>query len=72
MNVSLPYELEKYIRDGVASGRYKSASEVIREALRLLQEIERASEMRQTSADAKARELKMEIFRLPFPEDPHL
>ena len=37
MNVSLNPTLEKYIHDKVASGLYNSSSEVIREALRLLQ-----------------------------------
>ena len=69
MNVSLPHELEQYVRDGVASGRYKSASEAVREGLQLLRQIERSREMRQTLADAKAHELKMEVFRLPFPSD---
>jgi len=36
MNVSLTPELEKYIRRKVATGLYNNASEVIREALRLL------------------------------------
>ena len=35
LNVSLPMELEARIRAQVASGLYGSASEVIREALRL-------------------------------------
>ena len=38
MNVSLTPELEKYIADKVASGMYYSASEVVREGLRLLRE----------------------------------
>ncbi len=37
MNVSLTPELEKLVQDKVGSGRYTSASEVIREALRLLE-----------------------------------
>jgi hypothetical protein len=36
MNVSLTPELEKYVRRKVASGLYNNASELIREALRLL------------------------------------
>lgn len=36
MNVSLTPELEKLVGQRVASGMYHSASEVIREALRLL------------------------------------
>lgn len=42
MNVSLISELEKFITGKVASGRYNSASEVVREALRLLEEHDRA------------------------------
>jgi antitoxin ParD1/3/4 len=38
MNVSLTPELEELISQKVQSGRYTSASEVIREALRLLEE----------------------------------
>ena len=42
MNVSLTPELEKLVEDRVKSGRYTSASEVIREALRLLDRIDQA------------------------------
>jgi antitoxin ParD1/3/4 len=42
MNVSLTPELDKFVSAKVESGRYNSASEVIREALRLLEEHERA------------------------------
>ena len=38
MNISLTPALEKMVQDKVASGLYNSASEVIREALRLLSE----------------------------------
>lgn len=38
MNVSLTPKLEEYVRNRVASGLYNNASEVIREALRLLVE----------------------------------
>lgn len=34
MNISLTPELEKYVHDKVASGKYASASEVIREMIR--------------------------------------
>jgi len=37
MNVSLTPELEKLVNEEVESGRYKSASEVVREGLRLLE-----------------------------------
>jgi len=42
MNVSLTPELEKFVTAKVESGRYNSASEVVREALRLLEEHEQA------------------------------
>ena len=38
MNVSLTPELEKFVSAKVQSGRYNSASEVVREGLRLLEE----------------------------------
>jgi len=38
MNVSLTPELEKFVSNKVQSGLYNSASEVIRQALRLLVE----------------------------------
>jgi antitoxin ParD1/3/4 len=38
MNVSLTPELEKFVSAKVEAGRYSSASEVVREALRLLEE----------------------------------
>lgn len=36
MNISLTPELEKYVQDKVSCGMYTSASEVIRESLRLM------------------------------------
>lgn len=41
MNVSLTPELEKFVAVKVDSGRYTSASEVVREALRVLEEHDR-------------------------------
>jgi len=38
MNVSLTPELDTFVHDKVESGMYHSASEVIREGLRLMQE----------------------------------
>jgi antitoxin ParD1/3/4 len=46
MNVSLTQEMEHFISERVASGRYRSASEVVREALRLLQEREKERQIR--------------------------
>lgn len=38
MNVSLTPELEAWIAERVKTGRYRSSSEVVREAVRLLQD----------------------------------
>lgn len=46
MNVSLTPELEQYVQEKVASGMYYSASEVIREGLRLLREREQIQQIR--------------------------
>ena len=45
MNVSLTPELEKLVDERVKSGRYTSASEVIREALRLLDRFDEAQRL---------------------------
>jgi antitoxin ParD1/3/4 len=45
MNVSLPPELERLIHHKVETGRYGSASEVIREALHLMDERDRLTEL---------------------------
>jgi antitoxin ParD1/3/4 len=44
MNVSLTPELERLVNEKVESGLYQTASEVVREALRLLRERDRARE----------------------------
>jgi len=41
MNVNLTPQLEEMVRKKVASGLYSSASEVVREALRLMEEQDR-------------------------------
>lgn len=46
MNVSLTPELEKLVTSKVESGLYQSASEVIREGLRLLDDHDRLRELR--------------------------
>ncbi len=40
MNVSLNTHFEKFVAEAVASGRFKTSSEVVREGLRLLEERE--------------------------------
>ena len=44
MNVSLTPELERFVQSRVASGRFQTASEVVREGLRLLEDRELARE----------------------------
>ena len=56
LNVSLTPELEQFVESRVASGRYQTASEVIREGLRLLHEREDA---RQAALD----ELRAQVRR---------
>lgn len=56
MNISLTPQLGKLVQDRVKSGRYTSASEVIREALRLLDTHDRAVNqgLKQLHADVDA------------------
>ncbi len=56
LNVSLTPQLEELVREKVASGRYNSASEVVREALRLMDAYERvqSSTLAKLSADVGA------------------
>lgn len=51
MNVSLTSELERYVREKVGSGLYNSASEVVREALRLLVAQDRDESSHRAEAD---------------------
>jgi antitoxin ParD1/3/4 len=44
LNVSLTSELQRFVKSKVASGRYQTASEVIRDGLRLLEDRERANQ----------------------------
>ncbi len=56
MNIALSKELEQLIHDKVKSGRYLSASEVVGEALRLLDERDRIQEARRAELKAKITE----------------
>jgi antitoxin ParD1/3/4 len=54
MSVSLARDLEAMIRERVASGRYTDADEVVREALRLLEERDQLDHLRSLLAVAQA------------------
>ena len=58
MNVSLTPELERIVNFKVESGLYNSASEVIREGLRLLQQ---RDEMRELKLEALRKEIQLGI-----------
>lgn len=53
MNVSLTPELESLIHLKVSNGRYTSASEVVREALRLMEERDQMQELVKASMREK-------------------
>ena len=53
MNVHLTAELVQLVQSKVKSGRYNSASEVIREALRLLEERDQLMELRKEAIRQK-------------------
>jgi len=64
MNISLNPHFETFVADAVASGRFKSSSEVVREALRLLEE-------RETRLNALKREIEAgRASGEPVPFDP--
>jgi antitoxin ParD1/3/4 len=44
VNISLTPELDAFVQSRVSSGRYQTASEVVREALRMLERVEKGRE----------------------------
>ncbi len=58
-NVHLTPELERFARECVDGGRYNNVSEVVRSALRLLQE----AEQRRAAFEEMLREAKAEAHR---------
>jgi antitoxin ParD1/3/4 len=64
MNVSLTPELEEMIRIKVESGLYMSASEVVREALRKMQDNDKLSRIRHSLAESRAQYERGEYFEL--------
>jgi antitoxin ParD1/3/4 len=61
MNVSLTPELEKMVNEKVSSGLYNSASEVVREGLRLLQDHD---ELRRIRRDELRREIMIGVDQI--------
>ncbi len=62
MNVSLTPQLEAKIHERVESGRHASASEVAREALRLLEEREQLEHLRSLLEEALDEERRGELI----------
>ena len=66
LNVSLPPSQDHFVRTQVSSGRYRTASEVVREGLRLLEEAEHrrllekwiVGDLSQEESEALPQELK--------------
>lgn len=56
MNISLTPELENYVSSKVQSGMYQTASEVVREGLRLLKEKEELHQQKLTELRAAVQE----------------
>jgi uncharacterized protein len=67
MNVSLTAELERYVRRKVATGLYNNASEVIREALRLLIEREEAPPTRPNPDSPRRQNVMAKLVALEKP-----
>jgi uncharacterized protein len=67
MNVSLTAELERYVRRKVATGLYNNASEVIREALRLLIEREGAPPTRPNPDSPRRQNVMAKLVALEKP-----
>lgn len=61
MNVSLTPELEEFVNDKVKTGLYNSASEVVRESLRLLR---RQDQLEQLQLDELRREVQSSIKQM--------
>ena len=61
MNISLPQQLEQWVKQRVDTGMYDSASEVIREALRLLREQE---DLKQVRTQELRRQLQVGVEQL--------
>jgi antitoxin ParD1/3/4 len=56
MNISLTEQLEKFVSDQVQSGAYQTASEVVRDGLRLLSERRKTEELKRAALRAAIKE----------------
>lgn len=61
LNVSLAPRFMRMVRQRVQSGRYQSASEVVRDGLRLLEERDRQQEASWADVRRKVSEVKEEL-----------
>jgi antitoxin ParD1/3/4 len=68
MNVSLTPELQRFVADKIKSGTYSSASEVVSDALRLLEEQDRTRGQRLTEFNDEVRERLASLDRGEFVE----
>lgn len=74
MNVSLTPSLEQFVRDRAGSGEYNNASEVVREALRLLKRVEddravRLDRLRQAIAEGDEAVARGDVLELETEDD---
>ena len=54
-NIALTPHLDKFVRDKIESGRYQSASEVVREGLRIMERLEMERQQAISEAGEKIR-----------------
>jgi putative addiction module CopG family antidote len=65
MNVSLTEELANFVKAKVSGGRYASSSEVVREALRLMEKVERQEAESSASFARLGRKASIAATRTP-------
>ena len=68
MNFSLTPSLEQFVRDCAASGDYNNASEVVREAIRLLKRLEEQRALKMEHLRAAVGEGEAALARGEFSE----